>query len=144
MTVDSWLGPDLPELKELAAFDLKYARAINPEAPTLSAEQMAAVVALYPMLKNANQRLQQEAAKLRGTPLSTVTTFEGVKSRSELEQQKQSSGGGGLGGMLARRMMKKEEKPRATVFTLTHETLEVATNVADADLSIPAGFKEKK
>jgi hypothetical protein len=144
MTVDSWLGPELPELKELAAFDLKYARAINPEAPILSAEQMAAVVALYPMLKNANQRLQQEAGKLRGTPLSTVTTFEGVKSRSELEQQKQSSGGGGLGGMLARRMMKKEEKPRATVFTLTHETLEVATSVADADLAIPAGFKEKK
>ena len=144
MTVDSWLGPELPALKELAEFDMKYAKAINPDAPTLSAEQMAAVLALYPMLKNANERLQKEGAKLRGTPLSTTTTFEGVKSKEQLEQQKSSGGGGGLGGMLARRMMKKEEKPRATVFTLTHETLEVSTDVGAGDVAIPEGFKEKK
>jgi hypothetical protein len=141
LTVDSWLGPDLPALKELADFDMRYAKAINPDAPTLSAEQLAAVVALYPMLKTASERLQKEGSKLRGTPLATTTTFEGVKSKEALEQQKQS--GGGLGGMLARRMMKKEEKPRATVFTLTHETMEISTDVAENELAIPAGFKEK-
>jgi hypothetical protein len=143
LTVDSWLGPDLPALKELADFDMRYAKAINPDAPTLSAEQLAAVVALYPMLKTASERLQKEGSKLRGTPLATTTTFEGVKSKEALEQQKQSGGGGGLGGMLARRMMKKEEKPRATVFTLTHETMEISTDVAENELAIPAGFKEK-
>ena len=71
MTVDSWLGPDLPALKELAEFDMKYARAINPDAPGMSAEQMAAVFALYPMLKNANERLQKEGAKLRGNHPAT-------------------------------------------------------------------------
>lgn len=143
MTVDSWLGPELPSLKELAQFDLKYAKAINPDAAGLSAEQFAAVIALYPILKNANERLQKEGQKLRGTPLSTTTTFEGVKSPEQLAAEK-PSGGGGIGGMLARRMMKKEEKPRATVFTLTHETLEVSTSVNDAELQIPAGFKEKR
>ena len=143
MTVDSWIGPELPALKELAEFDLKYARAIDPEAGTLSAEQMAAVVALYPMLKNATERLQKEGEKLRGTPLSTTTTFEGVKSKTQLEQEKPSGSGGGLGGMLARRVMKKEQKPRATVFTLAHETLEVSSEVSDADVAIPAGFKQK-
>jgi hypothetical protein len=143
MTVDSWIGPEIPALKELAEFDLKYARAIDPEAPTLSAEQLAAVVALYPMLKNATERLQKEGEKLRGTPLSTTTTFEAVKSKAQLEQEKPSGGGGGLGGMLARRVMKKEQKPRATVFTLAHETLDVSTNVSDADVAIPAGFKQK-
>lgn len=142
MTVDSWLGPELPALKELAEFDLRYAKAINPEAAGLSAEQMTAVLALYPMLKNANERLQKEGVKLRGTPLSTTTTFEAVKSKEQLEQQK-PSGGGGLGGMLARRMAKKADKPRATVFTLTHETLEVSTNVGESDVAIPAGFKQK-
>ena len=142
MTVDSWMGPEIPALKELAEFDLKYARAIDPEAPALSAEQLAAVVALYPTLKNATERLQKEGEKLRGTPLSTTTTFEAVKSKAQLEQDK-PSGGGGLGGMLARRVMKKEQKPRATVFTLAHETLEVSTNVSDADVAIPAGFKQK-
>ncbi|HZB24759.1 MAG TPA: hypothetical protein VE379_01415 [Vicinamibacterales bacterium] len=142
MTVDSWIGPEIPALKELAEFDLKYARAIDPEAPALSAEQLAAVVALYPMLKNATERLQKEGEKLRGTPLSTTTTFEAVKSKAQIEEAK-PSGGGGLGGMLARRVMKKEQKPRATVFTLAHETLEVSTNVSDADVAIPAGFKQK-
>lgn len=143
MTVDSWLGPELPALKELAEFDLRYAKAINPDVPTLSAEQLATVAALYPMLKTASERLQKEGSKLRGTPLATTTTFEGVKSKEALEPQKQSSGGGGIGGMLARRMMKKEEKPRATVFTLTHETVEISTEVADTELAIPAGFKQK-
>ena len=143
MTVDSWLGPDLPALKELAEFDMKYARAINPDAPGMSAEQMAAVFALYPMLKNANERLQKEGAKLRGTPLSTTTTFEGVKSKEQLDQQQQQSGGGGIGGMLARRMAKKDDKPRATIFTMNHETLEVSANVGENEVAIPAGFKQK-
>jgi hypothetical protein len=142
LTVDSWLGPELPALKELAEFDLNYAKAINPDAAGLSAEQMAAVLALYPILKNASERLQKEGVKLRGTPLATATTFEGVKSKEQLAEQ-QNQGGGGLGGMLARRMMKKDEKPRATVFTLNHETLEITTNVADTDVAIPAGFKQK-
>ena len=143
LTVDSWLGPDLPALKELAEFDLRYAKAISPDAPTLSAEQLATVLALYPMLRDANERLQKEGSKLRGTPLATTTTFEGVKSKDALEQQKQNTGGGGIGGMLARRMMKKEEKPRATVFTLTHETMEISSSVADNDVAIPEGFKHK-
>ena len=142
MTVDSWLGPELPALKELAEFDLKYAKAINPDAAGLSAERFAAVMALYPMLKNANERLQKEGQKLRGTPLATTTTFEGVKSQEQLAAEK-PSGGGGIGGMLARRVMKKEEKPRATVFTLTHETLEVSTSVGEHELQIPAGFTQK-
>jgi hypothetical protein len=143
MTVDSWLGPDLPALKELAEFDMKYAKAINPDVAGMSAEQMAAVVALYPMLTSASERLQKESAKLRGTPLSTTTTFEGVKGKEQTEEQQKQSSGGGLGGMLARRMMKKDDKPRTTVFTLNHETLEVSGNVSDNDVAIPAGFKQK-
>jgi hypothetical protein len=46
--------------------------------------------------------------------------------------------------MLARRMMKKDSKPRNTVFTINHETLEVTPSVAASELEIPAGFKEKK
>jgi uncharacterized protein YgbK (DUF1537 family) len=96
------------------------------------------------MLTAASERLQKESAKLRGTPLSTTTTFEGVKGKEQTEeQQKQSSGGGGLGGMLARRMMKKDDKPRTTVFTLNHETLEVSGSVSDNEVAIPAGFKQK-
>jgi hypothetical protein len=104
---------------------------------------MATVLALYPMLKTASERLQKEGEKLRGTPLSTTTTFDGVKSKEQLNQQQEQSGGGALGGMLARRMMKKDQSPRATILTMTHETLEVATSVGENEVAIPAGFKQK-
>jgi hypothetical protein len=87
--------------------------------------------------------MSKENVNLKGTPLATTMTFEGVKSKEQLEQESQSDGGGGLGGMLARRVMKKDTKPRATFMTVTSETLEVATTVAPADIEIPAGFKQK-
>jgi hypothetical protein len=104
---------------------------------------MAAMMALYPMVKQAMERMNQENVKLSGTPLSTTVTFEGVKSKEQMEQG-QNQGGSGIGGMLARRMMKNSDKPRATIVTATTETLEVATSVEAAELQIPAGFKEKK
>jgi hypothetical protein len=144
MTSNSWMAPAIPAMKELADFEQRYWKAIAPEAAGMSAEQMAAVMAMYPMLKQAMERLKTEGARLEGTPLATTTVFEAVKSKDQAAQESQQSSGGGLGGMLTRKIMKKEDKPRATVFTLTHETLEVSPTVAAEDLQIPAGFKEKK
>jgi hypothetical protein len=147
MTSDSWLGPDLPALKELADFDMRYYKQLyGADAFGLGAEQMAMVLAMYPALKQASDRLKQEGSKLQGTPLASTVTFEAVKSKQQMEASaNQGGGGGGIGGMLARRMMKKEEpKQRATVFTTQHEFQDVATAVAAADVEIPAGFKEKK
>jgi hypothetical protein len=45
--------------------------------------------------------------------------------------------------MLARKIAKKDDKPRATIFTMNTETLEIGTAVAATDLDIPAGFKVK-
>jgi hypothetical protein len=143
MTSNAWMASAVPAMKELAEFDMRYWKAIAPEASGMSAEQMAAVMAMYPMLKNAMERMKTEGTKLEGTPLATTTVFEGVKSKEQMAQQSQSSGGGGLSGMLARKMVKKDDKPRATIFTLNHETLEVTPAVAASDLEIPAGFKLK-
>jgi hypothetical protein len=143
MTSDAWLGPEIPAYKELVAFEQRYWKAIAPETAGVSAEQMAAMMALYPMVKQAIERMNQENVKLTGTPLSTRLTFEGVKSKEQMEQG-QNQGGSGIGGMLARRMMKNSDKPRATIVTAVTETLEVATAVDVAELQIPAGFKEKK
>src|SRR5262249_1095270 len=108
--------------------------------------QMAAILAMYPMVKQGMERLASEKTKLSGTPLATTTTFEGVKSADQVTQEKQSSSGGGLSGMLARKMMKKNisnESNRATIFTTITEVLELSTTVAPSDLEIPAGFKQK-
>jgi len=147
MTSDSWLGPDLPALKELSDFDMRYYKQLyGADAMGLAAEQMAMVMAMYPMLKQASERLQQEGDKLQGTPLATSTTFEVVKSKAQMEASKEEGGGGGgLSGMLARKMMKKEPaKPRSTIFTTQHEFQDVSTTVAATDVEIPANFKEKK
>ena len=143
LTADSWLGPDIPAMKELAEFEMKYWKAIAPETALVSAEQMATVAAMYPLIKPAMDRINQEKVSLKGTPLATTMTFEGVKSKAQIEEQSKSSGGGGLSGMLARKMAKKDDKPRATIFTMNSETLEIATTLGATDVDIPAGFKLK-
>ena len=150
MTSDMWLGPDIPALKEIAEFDIKYAKQLaGPQAMEISAEQMAAVVKMYPLVKSAMERMQKDGDKLSGTPLDTTMTFESVKTQEQLDQEKKqnagSASGGGISGMLARKMIKKEEpKARATILTTHTEVLEVGTSVAGSDLAIPADFKEKK
>ena len=45
--------------------------------------------------------------------------------------------------MLARRMMKKNDSPRATIFTINTEMLEISPSAAAEDVAVPAGFKQK-
>lgn len=150
MNVNSWLGPQIPQLKEVAEFDLKYWRQLQgPDAMGMTPEQMATVLAMYPAFKQAADRLQKESPKLQGTPLAVNTTVEGVKSKEEMTQQSSESAPksiGGLGGMLARKMAKKDENAnsaRVTILTSEHEVQEIQTSVSASDLDIPAGFKQK-
>lgn len=145
MTADSWLGPRIAAMKEVSDFDVRYWKQLQgPDAAGLSAEQMAAVLAMYPMVGKAMERLKQEGGKLDGTPLAQTTTFEAVKSKAQMAEGQNTGGGGGLGGMLARRLKKDDAKPRATIFTTQYELQEIATSVAASDVAIPAEFKEKK
>ena len=150
MTNDMWLGPQVPQMKEFADFDLRYWKQLQgPQAAEISAEQMAAVLAMFPLVGKAMERMQKDGDKLSGTALETSTLFESVLSKDQLTQaqaqSQQSSGGGGIGGLLAKKIIKKEEpKARSTIFTTHHEVLEIATSVAPTDLAVPADFKEKK
>src|SRR6266542_1496830 len=149
MTADSWLGPKSAALNEVTDFNIRYWKQLQgPDAMGMSAEQLATVIAMFPAVKQAMERLQKEGTKLEGTPLATTTTVEGVKSKEQAAQQADSGkSGGGLGGMLARKIAKKDNDAtsgRAMVFTSEHEVQEVQTTVTAADTDIPAGFKEKK
>lgn len=148
MTSDTWFGPEIPALKELGDFDMRYFKKLyGEEAFGAAMDQMAVVMAMFPALGKASERMAKEGDKLKGTALAMVTTFETIKSKEQLDAQANqgNSGGGGIGGMLARKMMKKDPpKQRALVFTLNHEFQEVSTSVGAGDVDIPAGFKEKK
>jgi len=152
MTMDEWLGPQIPALKELAEFDIKYWKALQgSETMGLSAEQLSAVMAMYPMMKPAMERMQKEAPKLQGTPLASTTTVEGVPSKEAAAQKQTSSeqpkSVGGLGGLIARKMAKKDDNAaaggHAVIFTAEHEVQEIQTAVTADDVGIPAGFKQK-
>jgi hypothetical protein len=146
LTSNMWLAPTIPAMKEMAEFDMRYVQKLyGPMDASMPAEQMAAVLAMYPWVRQATERMNKEKVNMEGTPLLVTTVFEAVKNAEQIaaeKEQQKSSGGGGLGGMLARRMMKKEEpKPRATVFTINHEVLGVSSDTGD--LAIPPGFKQK-
>jgi hypothetical protein len=157
VTSDIWLAPRIAALQEIAEFDLRYAKALaGPMVAGASAEQMAAALAMYPMLKEGLARMSEEAVKLDGTAILTTTTIDSVKSAEQMAAEKarsqesaQPSASGGIGGLvggLARRATQKKEEPkaRATFMTTTAETLKVTTDVTAADVAIPAGFKESR
>jgi hypothetical protein len=149
MTTTMWMAPKIAALDEVAQFQMKYIKAVYGEAFMMDVRQMASMSAMYPSFKGMAEKMQSESGKMQGTPLSTTTVFETVKSPEQMKQANESSsgGGGGIGGMLARRMMRGragQNEPRSTLFTTTTDHLSVDTSVSAQDVAIPAGFKEKQ
>lgn len=149
MTTTMWLAPRIAALDEQTAFELKYIRAVYGEAFMADMQQMAGMMALYPSFTTMASRMQEERHKLEGTALSTTVLFEAVKSAEQMkaaQSNQESSGGGGIGGMIGRRMMgnKGAVEPRSMVLRTTHEMLSVDTTVADADVAIPANYRERR
>ena len=163
MTTDSWLTPRIAAMKEIADFDMRYAQKMSGSMIAgVSADQMAAAMAMYPEMKQAMGRMTTEGAKLEGTAILTTMTMDGVKSEEEMaEAAKQKDKGddsssgasGGVGGLLggfAKKAAAKKsggDEPataRATVMTTTLEVLKVTTDLAASDVAVPAGFKEAK
>jgi hypothetical protein len=155
LTSDMWLAPEQPALEEVTDFDRRYHEKLYGGLLSgVSADQMAAAMAMYPMMKDAVSRMSAEDTKVEGTAILTTLTFEAVKSAEQMaaeakpsEPEARPSGVGGLLGGLAKRARKPsadEAKPRTAVMTTTVEVLKLTTSVADTDVAIPAGFKESK
>jgi hypothetical protein len=167
VTSDMWLAPKIAAMKEIADFDMRYAQKLYGSMMAgVSAEQMAAALAMYPMMKDAMSKMSAETGKLDGTPILTTVTMDTVKSNDDMQQQAKQQqdqqqsddksaaqgGVGGLFGKLASKAAAKKlggggddaNKQRATFLTSTTEVLKVATDVAPGDVAVPAGFKENK
>jgi hypothetical protein len=158
MTNNLWLAPRVPAMKELADFDRRYAEKLALQT-TLDPQQMAAVLAMYPMMAEAMKRFEKENVNMDGLSVLTVMNVEAVAGAEQQAAAREDKPKeepaprsiGGLAGRLARRAANREpEQPaggadpnRATVMTMQHELLKVTPTVAAADLQIPAGFKQK-
>ncbi len=160
VTNDMWLGPKIAAMKEIADFNQRYALKLQgPMMAGASAQDLAAAMAMYPMMKQAVARMNTENVKMDGTPISSTVTMDAVQSAEQAAQEAKrdddskpdaSSGVGSLlSGLAKRRAAQKQEgqnenKGRSTFMTTTNEVVKVTTAVSAADLAIPAGFKENK
>lgn len=168
-TMNIWLTPKVAALKEIDDFDLRFFKKLALPFDPAMAQQMAALMAANPYLMQSMGKVKEETAKLDGTAVLTITSFQTVASKqaaAEMAQQQKEEESttnvptsiGGLFGGLAKKAIKKKADDkqgadaassppsapgRNTLMTSTTELLKVSSMVGDTDLSIPAGFKEK-
>jgi hypothetical protein len=160
LSSSTWLAPKMPGGSEVLEFDKRYAQKLAASG-MLDAQQMAAVAAMYPQIQQAMGRMQAENVNLDGTAVLTEMTFESVASAADAAQpaaaEKKADAPpttlGGLGGRLGRRILAPKDKDapatapatpgRARVMTMHHELLKLTPQATDADVTIPAGFKQK-
>jgi hypothetical protein len=154
VTTDTWLGPKIDALKEIEEFDRRYALkmaelyGLTGSSATASIQQMTAMVAMFPGLVTAMEKMKAESEKinLEGTSVSTTLTITAWKSARQMaEAEKQDSKPSGLGGLLAKKLMKQgnPSDPRSMLMTSTTEVLKVTPDATAADVAVPAGFKLK-
>lgn len=158
METSMWMTPSVPALKELADFRMRYAQKLYGPVMAQAAPDMAQAMAMYPMMKDAMAKFQEEGRKLSGTALATESKFQlagpppSAEEQAKADDEPAPRGVGGLLGGLGRRMARKKEEPkddtsatpgRVTVMTTTTESLQVSGTVTDADVALPAGFKQR-
>lgn len=151
MVSSLWMAPRIAALDETAEFQQKYLKAIYGDA-FMGADMaaMGALLAQYPSMKELQAKMSAESKKLQGTPMLTTVTMEAVQSAEQMKAASQPAppSGGGLMGRLANRLGNRgggnAAEAQSNLFTSSVEVLSVETSVSDADVAIPAGFKEKK
>ncbi len=143
MSNDVWVAPRVAALDEIAAFDLKFFKAVYGDDLMAGAQQLTAMLAMYPSLQELWSRMETQLRALDGTPLSTTMTIETVRSEEAMKQA--APAGRGLGGALARRMgVGRAPDKRSLLMTSVSETQSIETAASDGDVAIPAGFRERK
>lgn len=161
MTTSLWLTPKIAAMKELEDFDRRYAQKLLLNFQADMAQQMAPMMAMYPGLKEAMGKMEVEKVNMDGTAVLTVTRAEAMGKPNDTSQNQQAQQQnkqnetpkslGGLIGGLGRKAAKKDDSKAntgssqsAALMTMNDELISVVTTVAESDVSVPAGFKEKK
>lgn len=160
-TANMWLAPKNRAMQEIVEFDMKYWKALQTPAMAEAQQAMAQALVLYPGLGQAFTKFQSESVNVDGTPILTTVTIESAQTAeqaAQAEKQEQAKPSGGIGGVMGGLGGFGRKKPdastppasgtpptkrRVTVMTTISEVLSVQPSVSDADVSVPAGFKQK-
>lgn len=154
LTTDTWLAPKIEALNEIQEFDRRYALkmaelfGLTGASAAASVEQLTAMVAMYPGLQAAMEKMKAESEKVNteGTSLASALTITAWKSAQQVAQsEKEDAQPTGLGGFLAKKMMKKgnPSDPRTNLMTSTTELLKITPDAGAPDVALPSGFKPK-
>lgn len=151
---DMWIGPTIKEMKEVYAFDRKYAQKLYGDQLASAEAQMAVLLATNPAFAKAMKAFADKKSSFEGTPIRTIVTFEGVAGSEQAAQQKDEGGGpptsigGALGGLMRKAAARKQADnnngpEHTTIFESTNEILKAAATATANDVAIPAGFTQR-
>lgn len=147
LTADLWMGPKVPVLAELNAFNARYYKQLYGDA-TAEMQQMAVLMATQPAFAKAMSEFSKKRGSFDGEAIRTTLVFETVAAPGQQAEAQEESGGGLVGGLLNRAIKKRQEskgeasKPgRAKLFESTTELLAASDDAGDVGL--PAGFKQR-
>jgi hypothetical protein len=151
---DQWLAPEVAELREIEDFDRRYALKMaelygfDAGAMKATGDQMASLVAAYPGLTQALEKMKTEGAQLEGTPLLATFSVNAIRSAAEVAKaEKDDQEITGVSGFLAKKLMKKAAgdptEPRQILLSTTSEMLKITPDATAADVAMPAGYSPK-
>jgi hypothetical protein len=145
LTADMWMGPKIPAMREINAFNEKYYRQLYGD-PTAEMQQMAVLLATTPTFAKAMKELSKKRSSFEGEPIRTTLTFESVAAPGQQPEEEESTSlvGGLLRGAMKKRQERKGEPAapgHSKLFDSTSEILSASSSAAA--VAIPAGFKQR-
>jgi hypothetical protein len=145
LTADMWMGPKIPVMREIGAFQQKYFKQLYGD-PTAEMQQMAVLMATTPTFAKAMKEFSKKRSAFEGDAIRTTLTFESVAAPGQEAEEEESAGlvGGLLRNAMKKRQEKKGDAPAPGRSRLFESTTEVLSASSDAgEVSVPAGFKER-
>jgi hypothetical protein len=141
MTADSWIGPRVVAMRELADFDRRYYQKLYGSLfSSADTQQMAVLLATNPAFAKAMKAFADKRASFEGTPIRATLTVETVAGT----EQRASDQPSGLGGLLRKaRHQDDASASRSELMTSTTELIKASTSATASDVEIPAGFKQR-
>lgn len=162
---DMWTSKDIPVVQALSAFEDVSAQRVA-EASAAITEGFAAAFADDPRIEVAFQQSMEEARKIEGMAVKSVTHFVTVAPGKRFDRNlitnpkpsgpslAQQAGRAALGGLMGRlggrraaepEPAAEEEPTQVTLFTVTSEVRNVKTTSLDDSLfEIPAGYTQQR
>lgn len=166
LTARLWQGPELPEMRERQAFQRHFAEKLGlQELVESEGRSMTGAMIGSPAVRQALEEFRKKRESFEGVSYRTEVSLDTVGGTAPppggepgAEGEEGKSLGGmlrGLGKTFSRKRRSREGEGagpgpgpgaggRAKVFGSTTRVVSVSDTVADDEVALPAGFKQKK